>query len=69
MDKPVGNKNDEYRARAAECQRKAKAARNESDKRCWLDMADAWLAMIRSPRQAACDLGAGAALRMPDTDA
>ncbi len=32
-----------YRARAAECQQKAKTAGNEDDKHSWLAMADSWL--------------------------
>jgi hypothetical protein len=31
-----------YMARAAECQQKAKSARNEEDKQSWLAMADSW---------------------------
>ncbi|MFZ3359718.1 MAG: hypothetical protein WA652_20500 [Xanthobacteraceae bacterium] len=32
-----------HRARAAECQWKAKAALNEDDKQSWLAIADSWL--------------------------
>jgi hypothetical protein len=41
------NKNDEYRANAAECERIARYTRNESERRTWLDMADSWLRLIR----------------------
>jgi hypothetical protein len=34
---------DEYTARAAECQQKAKLARSDQDKLSWLTMADSWL--------------------------
>lgn len=34
---------DELVARAAECQWKAKTARNEDDKHSWLALADSWL--------------------------
>jgi len=37
--------NDECRARAAECRLMAKRARNEADKRAWLQLADSWLLM------------------------
>jgi hypothetical protein len=37
--------NDEYRGRAAECRLMAKRARNEADKRAWLQLADSWLLM------------------------
>jgi hypothetical protein len=40
------NKNDEYRANAAECERIARITRNESEKRTWLDMAESWLRLI-----------------------
>jgi hypothetical protein len=42
------NKNDEYRANAAECQRMARFTRNESEKRTWLQMAESWLRLIQS---------------------
>jgi hypothetical protein len=32
----------EYLARVAECERRAKSARNEDDKHSWLAMADSW---------------------------
>jgi hypothetical protein len=41
------NKNDEYRANAAECQRMARFTRNESEKRTWLEMAESWLRLIQ----------------------
>ena len=44
------NKNDEYRANAAECQRMARFTRNESEKRTWLEMAESWLRLIQPPR-------------------
>jgi hypothetical protein len=34
---------DEYLARAAECQQKAKMARRDEDKLSWLILADSWL--------------------------
>jgi hypothetical protein len=34
---------DVYVARAAECQQKAKGAKNEEQKQSWLAMAGAWL--------------------------
>jgi hypothetical protein len=34
---------DEYTARAAECQQKAKVARSDEDKLSWLTLADSWL--------------------------
>jgi hypothetical protein len=37
------SKYDHYRTRAAECQQKAKSARNDDDKHSWLAMADSWL--------------------------
>jgi hypothetical protein len=40
------NKNDEYRANAAECERMARFTRNESEKRTWLEMAESWLRLI-----------------------
>ena len=48
------SKADEYRANAAECQRMAKVARNERDRRTWLEMAQHWLCMIK-PQQTAVD--------------
>ncbi len=33
----------EYMAHVAECQEKAKSARNEEDKQSWLALADSWL--------------------------
>jgi hypothetical protein len=48
------NKNDEYRANAAECQRMARFTRNESERRTWLDMAESWLRLIRPAES--CDL-------------
>lgn len=41
------NKNDEYRANAAECQRMARFTRNESEKRTWLEMTESWLRLIQ----------------------
>jgi hypothetical protein len=41
------NKNDEYRANAAECQHMAKVAFNAADKQSWLGMEKHWLAMIK----------------------
>jgi hypothetical protein len=41
------NKNDEYRANAAECERMARFTRNESEKRTWLEMAESWLRLIQ----------------------
>jgi hypothetical protein len=34
---------DEYAARAAECQQKAKTARSDEDMLSWLTLADSWL--------------------------
>lgn len=34
---------DEYTARAAECQQKAKTARSHEDMLSWLTLADSWL--------------------------
>ena len=34
---------DEYVARAAECQQKAKVARSGEDELSWLTLADSWL--------------------------
>jgi hypothetical protein len=34
---------DEYTARAAECQQKAKVARSDEDKVSWLTLAESWL--------------------------
>lgn len=42
------NKNDEYRANAAECERMAHFTRNESEKHTWLEMAESWLRLIQS---------------------
>ncbi|MGA8653081.1 MAG: hypothetical protein WB677_21155 [Xanthobacteraceae bacterium] len=54
-ERPV-NKNDEYRANAAECERMARSTRNESEKRMWREMAESWLRMIKpSPQSAAAD--------------
>jgi len=53
---PMNNnqyKNDEYRANAAECERMARFTRNESEKRTWQDMAEAWLRMIKPAPQSA----------------
>ncbi len=33
----------EYMAHVAECQQKAKSARNEEDRLSWLALADSWL--------------------------
>ena len=44
------NKNDEYRANAAECARMARVTRNEFEKRTWEEMAESWLRLIRPPR-------------------
>jgi hypothetical protein len=33
---------DVYAAKAAECQQKAKDAKNEEDRQSWLAMADSW---------------------------
>jgi hypothetical protein len=41
------NKNDEYRANAAECERMAHFTRNASEKRTWLEMAESWLRLIQ----------------------
>jgi hypothetical protein len=41
------NKNDEYRANAAECERMAHFTRNGSEKRTWLEMAESWLRLIQ----------------------
>ena len=50
------NKNDEYRANAAECERMARSTRSESEKRMWREMAKSWLRMIKpSPQSAAAD--------------
>jgi hypothetical protein len=53
MTKNDAYKNDEYRANAAECERMARFTRNESEKRTWLDMAEAWLRMIKPAAQSA----------------
>jgi hypothetical protein len=37
------SKNDEYRANAAECERMARTAPNESERRTWRQMAESWL--------------------------
>jgi hypothetical protein len=49
------SKSDEYRAKAAECERAARATRNPVDKATWLKMAADWLRMIPQPRQSASD--------------
>ena len=41
------SKADEYRERAAECQRMANEVRNADEKATWLGMAESWLRMIR----------------------
>jgi hypothetical protein len=38
--------NNEFRARAAECQRKAQFASSEAEKRTWLRLAESWLLMV-----------------------
>ena len=43
---------DEYRAHAAECQRKADASIWHDDKRQWLSLAQSWLALIRTRERA-----------------
>ena len=40
------SQDDEFRARAAECQRKAQCACNDADKQTWLRIAEAWLLMV-----------------------
>jgi hypothetical protein len=45
------NKQDEYRANAAECQRMAATARSEQDKLTWLEMAESWLQMLKKAEQ------------------
>jgi len=45
------NKQDEYRANAAECQRMATTARTEQDKLTWLEMAESWLQMLKKAEQ------------------
>jgi hypothetical protein len=44
----VMSKLDEYRAHAAECQRKAAASIWEDDKRQWLSLAQSWLGLIHT---------------------
>ena len=53
MNKNNQYKNDEYRANAAECERMARFTRNESEKRTWQGMAEAWLRMIKPAPQSA----------------
>jgi hypothetical protein len=49
-------KADEYRANAAECQRKADATRNQDEKEAWLRVAQAWLRLIRVHEQTEADI-------------
>jgi hypothetical protein len=37
------SKSDEYRANVAECERMARAARDDSERRTWRQMAESWL--------------------------
>jgi hypothetical protein len=46
------DKFDEFRANAEECQRMADGTKNPGDKRRWLQMAQAWLHMIKGPTAA-----------------
>jgi hypothetical protein len=41
--------NEDYRARAAECQRMAEQTRNDAEKTTWLEMAASWMRMIQQP--------------------
>jgi hypothetical protein len=43
------DKFEEFRANAEECQRMADGTKNPGDKRRWLQMAQAWLRMIKGP--------------------
>jgi hypothetical protein len=38
---------NEYGARAERCRRKAQQARDETDKRAWLELAEDWSRLIR----------------------
>lgn len=42
--KPM-SKVEEYRANAAECERMARTARDEAERRTWKDMAESWSRM------------------------
>ena len=48
-------KDDEYRAKAAECQRMGNFTKNPRDKQTWLEIAESWLRMIRQPAPLALD--------------
>jgi hypothetical protein len=39
------SKVEEYRANAAECERMARTARDEAERRTWKDMAESWSRM------------------------
>jgi len=43
------SKQDKYRENAAECQRRAKRAWSDKDRRTWFEMAESWLRMLKPP--------------------
>jgi hypothetical protein len=59
---------DIFKARAAECEQRAKDCKNEDEKQSWLALADSWntTAKLRQPespdRQLSAELSAAAAL-------
>ena len=60
------DKDDEYRAQAANAQQMADKANSAYDKSVWLQIAQGWLSMIRKPRQTAQE--SYACLVMPSAD-
>jgi hypothetical protein len=53
---------DIFKARAAECEQRAKAAKTEDEKQSWLAMADSWL-VTAALRQAGTLSTAAAAIK------
>jgi hypothetical protein len=49
------NKSDDYREKAEECRRMAAAVRTPIDKAAWLQLAAAWLELVRERTQTASE--------------
>jgi hypothetical protein len=47
----VMNRNDQYLARAADCQLMACMTRDEHERQTWLDMAHTWLRLVELPER------------------
>jgi len=47
----MSQSDDDYRARAEECQQMASKAARPQDEATWLKLAAAWLMLVRDPRQ------------------